>query len=233
MYADWRGLFYPEGLPQRLWLEYYATRFDTVELNATTYRLPSEAHVARWCSAVPEYFVYTVKLSRLITHRRSLPERVNVFIENYMQRVACFTPGKVGQLLVQFPPTLQRDDEHLRAFLAKLPRHHRYVVEFRHPSWHVAEVEAILAAENVAFCVHDYPTCKTTDVVTNPELAYVRLHGYRALYAGSYPRRVLGRWASRILGLAARAASVFVYFNNDTAAAAPKDAAVLRDLLSS
>lgn len=231
MYGDWRGRFYPRGVAQRRWLEYYAQHFDTVELNATTYRLPKEPQIARWCECVPANFLYTVKLSRLITHRKTLPPQVDRFIENYMARAACFQAGKVAQILVQFPPYLERDDPHLRAFLDKLPAHHRYVVEFRHRSWLVPEVETILRERNVAFCVHDYPGVRTRDVVTSPELAYVRLHGYEGLYVGSYPRRSLAHWARRIRELGTRAANVFVYFNNDTAAAAPRDAALLRELL--
>ena len=232
VYGDWRGRFYPKGLGQKRWLAYYAQHFDTVELNATTYRLPKESQVRTWCETVPPQFVYTVKLSRLITHRRSLPPRVDEFIENYMARAACFERGKVAQILVQFPPYLERNDEHLRAFLDKLPREYRYVVEFRHKSWLAAGPERILRERGMAFCIHDYPGMRTRDVVTTPELAYVRLHGYLALYVGHYPRRSLQHWARRIEALAKRARDVFIYFNNDTMAAAPHDAAVLRELLS-
>lgn len=231
VYGDWRGRFYPEGVAQRRWLSYYSERFDTVELNATTYRLPKPEQVQRWCEAVPGTFLYTLKLSRLITHRKTLPDRIDEFIENYMSRAACFEEGKVAQILVQFPPFLPRDDVHLRAFLDKLPAHHRYAVEFRHPSWLVPEVERILRERKMAFCIHDYPGCRTGDVVTTPELAYVRLHGYVALYVGNYPRRSLQHWAKRIRGLAGQAREVYVYFNNDTLAAAPHDAHVLRSLV--
>ena len=233
VYGDWRGRFYPKGTPQRLWLEFYAQHFDTVELNATTYRLPNEHHVRAWSQSVPADFVYTVKLSRLITHRKTLPARVDEFIENYMQRVDCFESGKVAQILVQFPPYLQRDDAHLRAFLDKLPSHRRYVVEFRSASWHVPAVEAILRERGIALCIHDYPGLKVPEIITTSELAYVRLHGFEGLYVGSYPRRSLQHWARRIRSLSRQANDVFVYFNNDTRAAAPHDAAVLRDLLKS
>lgn len=231
VYASWRGRFYPQGVPQSQWLHYYAQHFDTVELNATTYRLPTGTQVRRWCEAVPPGFRYTIKLSRLITHRQSLPQRVDAFIERYMERAACFEPALLAQILVQFPPRLERDDDHLRRFLEKLPRHHRYVVEFRHPSWHVEEVAAILRAHGAALCIHDYPEVEPLLDVTSPELAYVRLHGATALYAGSYSDRRLRGWLSRIRELAARARDVYVYFNNDTEAAAPGDAARLREMI--
>jgi uncharacterized protein YecE (DUF72 family) len=231
VYGDWRGRFYPKGVPQRAWLEYYSQHFDTVELNATTYRLPKEHQVRAWCETVPPQFVYTVKLSRLITHRKTLPQRVDAFIENYMHRAACFDEGKVAQILVQFPPFLERDEEHLQTFLDKLPKHYRYVVEFRHASWRTKTIEALLRERGIALCIHDYPGFRISDVVTSPQLAYVRLHGYEGLYVGSYPKRSLRQWAKRIRSLTGQARDVFVYFNNDTAAAAPHDAAVLREML--
>ena len=232
VYAGWRGRFYPKGVAQRRWLQYYAERFDTVELNATTYRLPKEHQIDAWCEGVPRDFRYTIKLSRLITHRKTLPARVDEFIENYMNRAACFQPQKVAQILVQFPPFLTRDDAHLAAFLDKLPAHHRYVVEFRDKSWLVPEVEQILRRRNIAFCIHDYPGMRIPDIVTCSDLAYVRLHGYEGLYVGSYPRRSLQHWARRIRSLHARVSDVYVYFNNDVDAAAPHDAMTLKNLFA-
>jgi uncharacterized protein YecE (DUF72 family) len=218
-------------LPQRRWLEYYARHFDTVELNATTYRLPKEHQVRAWCDTVPGAFSYTVKLSRLITHRKTLPARVDEFIENYMHRVACFERGKVAQILVQFPPFLERDDAHLQTFLDKLPSHHRYVVEFRNKSWMAPAVLDLLRERQVAFCIHDYPGFRTGDIVTSRDLAYIRLHGYVSLYAGNYPKRSLAHWAKRISALSGQTRDVFVYFNNDVLAAAPHDATVLKSLI--
>lgn len=149
-----------------------------------------------------------------------------------MNRVACFEAGKAAQLLVQFPPYLERDDAHLKAFLDKLPRHHRYVVEFRHKSWMVPEVFETLSAHGMAFCIHDYPELRTGEIVTSPDLAYIRLHGHEALYTGSYPRRSLRYWAQRIRKLSKQAHDVFIYFNNDVRAAAPHDAALLKRLLA-
>jgi uncharacterized protein YecE (DUF72 family) len=216
---------------QRRWLEYYAERFDTVELNATTYRLPSETQVSAWCTKVPQKFLFTVKLSRLITHRRDLPPRLDRFIENYFARAACFDARKLAQILIQFPPYLERDDVRLAAFLDKLPPEYRYVVEFRQASWFAPAVRDLLAARRIAFCIHDYPDLSVPVWVTRDDLAYARFHGYGGLYVGSYPRRVLKRWAQRLHELQSQARDVFVYFNNDTAAAAPKDAAALRAMV--
>ena len=231
VYGDWRGRFYPAGVAQRRWLQFYAERFDTVELNATTYRLPTPAQATAWCANVPPEFKFTVKLSRLITHRRELPPRLDEFIANYFARTACFDPQKLAQILIQFPPYLKRNDDRLSAFLKKLPVDYRYVVEFRDQSWFEPAVRDLLASRNIAFCMHDYPKLRVPHWVTRDDLVYVRFHGYAALYAGSYPRRTLDRWAKRLAGLALPGRDVYVYFNNDTAAAAPEDAATLRSLL--
>jgi uncharacterized protein YecE (DUF72 family) len=233
VYGDWRQRFYPKGVAQRRWLEYYAECFDTVELNATTYRLPKAEQVRAWCELVPADFRYTVKLSRLITHRRDLPPRVDEFIHNYFQRAACFVPAKLAQILVQFPPYLQRDDQRLEAFLDKLPPEYRYVVEFRNDSWFAAPVRNILQRRKIAFCIHDYPGMRVPHWITNDALSYVRFHGAIGLYVGSYSRRTLRRWASTLLDFSTEADDVYVYFNNDTLAAAPHDALTLRQMLGS
>ena len=232
MYGDWRLRFYPKGLAQSKWLTYYARHFDTVELNATTYRLPKEPQIERWCASVPPDFRFTVKLSRLITHRKKLAPRVDEFIFNYMNRIKCFPSTQLAQILCQFPPYLDRDDGRLRRFISKLPAAFRYVMEFRNKTWLVPQTYETLRERNIGFCIHDYPKLHVPDVVTSPDIAYVRFHGYRALYAGSYPKRVLLAWRDRISKLAEQSGDVFIYFNNDTRAAAIKDARTLRSLLA-
>ncbi len=226
-YRDWRGRFYPEKLPQRDWLAYYAKRFVTVELNVTTYRLPQERDVARW-SAVPGGFVYTVKLSRLITHRKR-PGEPRAFVDNYMRAIAPLAP-RIANVLAQFPPWFERDDGALRNFLESLPAQHRYVVEFRHPSWYVPEVYSLLRERGVSLCLHDLRGSITPIVVTGTVL-YVRLHGPVRAYAGSYRRARLERWADAIRALAPQVAATYVYFNNDEKGYAPRNAATLRELL--
>ena len=227
-YKDWRGRFYPPKLPQREWLAYYTTRFPTVELNVTTYRLPKQHDLERW-AAVPPGFVYTVKLSRLITHRKR-PGEPRQFVDNYMARVAPLTP-RVANFLAQFPPFWARDDDALRGFLDTLPRQHRYVIEFRNASWYHDDVYAILRKHGMSLCVHDMRDSIAPHVVTGPVL-YVRLHGPVRAYAGSYARTKLARWASTIRTMAPHVDATFVYFNNDQNAYAPRNAETLIDLLA-
>jgi uncharacterized protein YecE (DUF72 family) len=226
-YRDWRGRFYPQKLPQREWLGYYAERFPTVELNVTTYRLPKASDLERW-AAVPPGFVYTVKLSRLITHRRR-PGEPRAFVDNYMRAIAPLEPH-IANVLAQFPPWFTRDDDALASFLDALPPHHRYVVEFREPSWYHDEVYAILRERRVSLCLHDMHESIAPIVLTGPVL-YVRLHGPVRAYAGSYRRARLERWAETIRVLMPHVDAAFVYFNNDQNAYAPRNAATLRELL--
>jgi uncharacterized protein YecE (DUF72 family) len=227
-YRDWRGRFYPEKLPQREWLAYYAERFPTVELNVTTYRLPKEADLARW-AAVATGFVYTVKLSRLITHRKR-PGEPRAFVDNYMRAIAPLAP-RIANVLAQFPPWFTRDDDVLRGFLDTLPPDHRYIVEFRDPSWYDEAVYALLRERGISLCIHDLRGSATPPVLTGTAL-YIRLHGPVRAYAGSYSRARLKTWARTIRDLAPRVAETFVYFNNDQNAYAPRNALTLVELLS-
>ena len=227
-YKDWRGRFYPRKLPQRDWLAYYAERFPTVELNVTTYRLPKANDLARWAAVRPG-FVYTVKLSRLITHRKR-PGEPKEFVDTYMGRIAPLAP-RIANVLAQFPPTWARDDDALRNFLDTLPPQHRYVVEFRHQSWYDEAVYALLRERGISLCLHDLAASVAPHVVTGPVL-YVRLHGPVRAYAGSYRRVRLERWAGAIRAMASHVEQAFVYFNNDQHAYAPRNALTLQGMLA-
>jgi uncharacterized protein YecE (DUF72 family) len=226
-YGDWKGRFYPERLPQREWLQYYASRFSTVEVNVTTYRLPKPGDLARW-NAVPHGFRYTVKLSRLITHRRR-PGEPRAFVERFFTAVAALVP-RIANVLAQFPPFFQRDDAALSGFLDALPEGHRYVVEFRHPSWYCEAVYERLRSRGVSLCLHDLAGAIAPLVITGPVL-YIRLHGPVRAYAGSYRRVRLERWAQTIASLRGAVDETFVYFNNDERAFAPRNAALLQELV--
>lgn len=226
-YKDWRGPFYPPDLPQRGWLAYYAERFSTVELNVTTYRLPKEHDLQRWLD-VPADFRYTVKLSRLITHRRR-PGDTPAFIANYFAALAPLAP-RVANVLAQLPPYLERDDAVLHAFLTALPAGYRYVIEFRHPSWYAADVYALLRRQGVSLCLHDLAGSVAPHVVTGP-VAYVRLHGPVRAYQGSYRRARLERWRAAIESMRTDVTETYVYFNNDQRGYAPRNALSLIALL--
>jgi uncharacterized protein YecE (DUF72 family) len=224
-YRDWRGAFYPEGLPQREWLPYFAARFGTVEVNNSFYRLPERTTFERWREQTPEGFVVTVKASRFLTHRKRLKdpeEPVALFWER-----ATGLGDRLGPVLFQLPPRFRADVDRLRRFLRALPDGIRPAFEFRDDSWLSHEVFGMLDAAGAALVWPDR-------FGEGPELPllggwlYVRFHQGSST-GPEYARDVLEGWASRIAG--ADAGEGYVYFKNDPTGAAIRDARTLLDLL--
>ncbi len=228
-YRDWRGTFYPAGLPPARWLEHYAARFATVEVNATFYRLPSRDAVARWVEQTPEGFVFCVKGSRYLTHIRRLRD-TGQGLERFYERIEpLVAAGRLGPVLWQLPERFHRDDERLDRWLSALPAG-RHALEFRHPSWFVGEVEALLRAHGAALVVADRPGLDfQTHALTAP-WTFVRLHHGHRGRRGNYSATELEEWARRLRGWA-REREVFTFFNNDWEAFAPRNAAQLARLL--
>ena len=223
----WRGDFYPRGVPVARWLEHYAQTFDTVELNDTFYRLPSEAAVKSWRERTPPDFCFSAKVSRLITHFRRL-RNCEEALDLYLQRIRLLG-GMLGPLLYQLPPNFECDIELLELFLALLPRDLSHVFEFRNVSWWRQEVYEALRRHDAAFCIYDMGKTATPLVATSP-LAYVRLHGPQTPYSTGYTDAALEDWARRLRAL--RSDESWIYFNNDVGGHAPRDARRLRQILS-
>src|SRR6267142_1690962 len=152
-YKHWRGDFYPADLPQSRWLEYYAARFDTVEINNTFYRLPKAATFTVWGRRAPRGFVYAVKASRFLTHMKKLKEPDEP-IRRFFSR-ATHLGRAFGPVLYQLPPGWPVNLERLETFLKALPCRRRHAMEFRDPSWHSDAVFALLRRHEVALCLHD------------------------------------------------------------------------------
>jgi uncharacterized protein YecE (DUF72 family) len=226
-YKDWAGPFYPPGTKDRERLEYYATRFDTVELNASFYRLPSEAMVDGWARRAPAGFLFAWKASRFITHNKKLRDCEDS-VDLVFGRMAPLG-DKLGPALVQLPPMLRRDDHRLARFLDLLPKGRRCTVEFRHPSWYDPAVFAILADHDAALCISDHHSAPSPWEVT-ASWAYVRGHGPGGRYRGRYPPAELADWAARLTGWRRQGRDVFAYFDNDIKSAAPLDALALMGL---
>jgi uncharacterized protein YecE (DUF72 family) len=226
MYRHWRGVLYPEGQPQRSWLPRYATFFDTVEMNATFYRLPSAETVERWRDAVPPGFVFAVKGSRYLTHLKRLLD-TEEGLRRFYEPVSRFT-RKLGPVLWQLPPRMKADPERLDRFLSRLPAG-RHAVEFRDPEWYTEEICAVLERHRAAFCEHD--RVKRDPPRLTGGFRYVRYHGTTGRYSGRYGAAALRPRAADYLAAAARGTDVFVYFNNDIGGHAVRDALDLLALL--
>lgn len=227
-YRDWRGPFYPDDLPQKAWLEFYAGQFDTAEINASFYRLPSEAAVASWARRAPAGFVWTWKASRFITHNKKLKDCAQS-IELVFGRMAPL--GREGCVLFQLPPMLRRDDARLRDFLALLPRGRKCAFEFRHPSWYDEAVFRILEDAGQALCISDHHAAPSPMRVT-ARFVYLRGHGPGGRYFGRYDEAQLRAWADAIRGWRSEGREAFCYFDNDIKSAAPADAKAMIALLA-
>ncbi|MBI4286368.1 MAG: DUF72 domain-containing protein [Chloroflexi bacterium] len=227
-YDHWRGPFYPEDLPRTRWLEFYARQFNTVELNNSFYRLPSEAAFAGWAGASPDNFTFAVKVSRFITHIKRL-KNVAQPVETFLSR-ARLLGKKLGPLLYQLPPNMHRNEEVLDAFLAGLPRELRHVVEFRHESWFAESVFAILRKYNIGFCAFDMPDFKCP-LIASADFVYMRFHGSTWLYASNYSDKELAGWAKKLADLASQRKALYAYFNNDAEGYAVSNALTLRGYL--
>lgn len=230
-YDEWRGAFYPEDVAKARWFEHYATRFSTVELNATFYRLPREQTVRQWHDRAPEGFAFAVKASRYVTHQKKLrdPEEG---VGNVVRRCAGLAEH-LGVWLWQLPGQLHRDVPRLARFLAALPTDARHAIEFRHASWYEREVEDLLADHDVAWVwLSDGGAMPAAAPLTAP-FVYLRLHGLdpQRQYAWDYTPDELAPWVDRLRAAAADGRDGWVFFNNDVGAHAPHNALAMVDLL--
>jgi len=225
-YPHWKAVFFPADCPKPKWLEYYTEHFDTVELNATFYRLPKLKIFENWHARTPDHFLWAVKASKYITHTRRLKEA-----DEPLERFYAASSGlkeKLGPILFQLPPSLPFDEKIFRRFCQTLEPSKRYALEVRHPSWISDRVFTLLDDFKIAFCIAEtadrYPFYEavTTDFV------YIRLHGSQKLYASDYSEKELEIWARKIK---AWGKDTYVYFDNDFGGYAVKNAKRLKDML--
>jgi uncharacterized protein YecE (DUF72 family) len=229
-YGDWRGRFYPSGLPASRWLEHYAEAFATVEVNNAFYRLPERSTFAGWRERTPPEFVVAVKMSRYLTHIRRLREPEEP-VARFLDRAGALG-SKLGPVLIQLPPSLRADPSSLDAVLARFPSGVRVAVEPRHDSWFVPAIREVLSARGAALCWADRGSRPITPLWRTAAFGYLRLHEGRASPRPRYGRRALRSWVARIASAYEADEDVFVYFNNDTGGAAVVDATAFADAAS-
>ncbi len=233
VYKDWRGVLYPDGMPQREWLSAYAREFDTVEINNTFYRLPSRKAVEGWVEETPADFRFAVKASRYITHIKRLL-KPDVYVERFLESIAPLRDsGRLGVVLWQLPPNFKRDDERLAtalgAILDRAPGRHCF--EFRDPTWFTPDVYAILRDHGVALVIADDPEMPFQTYELTTDWTYLRLHRGARGRRGNYSAAELDTWRRRIAAWRTRR-EAFVYLNNDWEAFAVRNARTLAAGLS-
>ena len=209
-YTSWRPKFYPEGTKSKEFLRYYATRFSTIEINYTFNHLPTEKNVAEWTSATPEDFVFGLKASQQITHRKGLREPAET-LPIFFERARLLGP-RLGPILFQTPPWVRRDDDRLAMFLAALPRDVRCALEVRDPSWYAPEVYELLRTANVPL-VHAEGEKAPSPVETLGETAHFAYARLRA--RDGYTRKAVALWATRLRVLLDAGKDVYAYFRHD------------------
>jgi uncharacterized protein YecE (DUF72 family) len=221
-YRDWRGQFYPEKLAQARWLEHYAQRFQTVEVDNTFYRLPAAETFAAWHARTPADFCMALKTSRFFTHIKRLrdPEAP---VQLFMERARRLR-GTLGPLLVQLPPTFRADPPRLADALDCFPRSVRLAFEPRHESWFSDATRAVLEERNVALCLADSRQKPAGPVWRTADWTYLRFHEGLGSPRPCYQEGALVEWAERLASTWGDGCELYVYFNNDPRGCAVRDA---------
>ena len=230
-YADWRGPFYPDDVPKRRWLSWYATQFPTTEVNGSFYRTPSLEAVQAWRDETPDDFLFAWKASKFITHWKRLSPACENSIELMETRLKALGP-KLGTVLFQLPARFKADRQRLTSFLKMLPRgkRRRYAFEFRDASWYESDILDVLRKRNVTLCLSDHHDAPAPWEITADHV-YIRGHGPTGQYHSRYSPATMRQWATEIKKWKRRGLDVVGYFDNDQKSAAPQDARRLQSLL--
>jgi uncharacterized protein YecE (DUF72 family) len=228
-YTAWRDDFY-HGLPEHQWLSFYCRHFNSVEINASFYRLQTRETYRHWHDATPANFHFSLKGSRFLTHYKKL---VDPLPSIRLERDRAQELGKkLAVVLWQLPASLSKNLTHLDQFVKALTAwpEVRHAIEFRHYSWFDEEVATCLHTYRIAVCQSDSADWPMWHTVT-ADMVYVRLHGNKTTYVSSYDTRELLCWAQRVNGWLEEDKDVYVYFDNDAQGAAPLNARTLTTIM--
>jgi uncharacterized protein YecE (DUF72 family) len=220
-YKEWKGTFYPEDLPADQMLRYYAERLSAVEINNTFYRMPKAGVLSRWAEQVPEGFLFALKASQQITHRKRLKDAADAV--GYFFQVAVTLGDRMGPVLFQLPPNLKKDLPRLADFLSVLPPASRCAFEFRHESWFEEDVYEALRSRACALCVAEGEELATPFVATTD-------WGYLRLRRQDYGEEDLRHRAEELLSQPWSEA--YVFFKHEEGGKGPKLAGELTRILN-
>ena len=220
-YPTWKPKFYPVKTPSKRFLEVYASRLNSVEVNYTFRRYPSEKLLSGWIAATPTGFRFSVKANQLITHIKRLRdgrELTQRFLSSLQLLVEA---GKLGVVLYQLPPFLKADAALLSDFLAHLPAAVRSTFEFRHDSWFTEEIFALLRQANAALCLAESEKLVVPDIAT-ADFVYYRLR--KPEYSPAERKEIAARTGAQL----AQRRDAFVYFKHEET---PEGALYAEDLM--
>ena len=228
-YKEWKEVFYPKGVPQRLWLDHYCKHFNTLELNVTFYRFPQLAFLLNWYQKTPAQFSFAVKAPRLITHYKKF-DGVESLLSDFYGSIQEGLKEKLGCVLFQLPAQLSYSEELLQKITNQLNPSFVNVVEFRHASWWQPKVQETLSFHHISFCGISHPLLPN-EVVANTENIYYRFHGVPHLYYSAYDNSFLQQVVTAI-SAAKHAKQAYVYFNNTAQTAAIENAQFVQQLIA-
>lgn len=228
-YKEWKETFYPKGLPQRRWFEYYSTHFNTLELNVTFYRFPQISFLANWYQKSPSHFTFSVKAPRLITHYKKFNDTLQL-LSDFYGTVREGLKEKLGPVLFQFPPQVKYEEAMLQRIIEQLDTTLTNVLEFRDASWWRQDIYNLLAKHKIIFCGQSYPHLPD-EAIVNIATAYYRFHGVPKLYYSEYPNTFLNR-ISREIQTHPSTKTAWLYFNNTASLAAIHNASYLINQLN-
>jgi uncharacterized protein YecE (DUF72 family) len=211
-YKEWRSMFYPPEISDKQFLEFYASRLNSVEIDYTFYRMPTAKTIESWRAATPADFRFCLKASQQITHRERL--KIPSSALEYLLSVVMGLEGRLGLILYQLPPFFRCDVPKLEAFLSVLPRGMHAAFEFRHDSWFVEDVYKLLEKYGIALCIHDADD-HTTPMRLTTDFTYVRLR--RSDYSADERRE----WQDRMLAWNTTGVEVFAYIKHEDNPEAP------------
>jgi uncharacterized protein YecE (DUF72 family) len=221
-YPEWKGNFYPDKMAAKDMLRFYATKFPTVEINNTFYRMPKEDVLKGWAEQVPEHFAFVIKASQRITHMQRLKECGELL--RYLYRVTATLGPRLGPLLFQLPPNFKKDVPRLESFFDDMPERRRVAVEFRHASWFDDEVFEALRARGAALCVADTGEEPVAPLVATTDWGYLRLR------RENFSDDELREWAKRIREQPW--SDAFVFLKHEEEGKGPKLAARLTEFFA-
>jgi uncharacterized protein YecE (DUF72 family) len=227
-YKEWKEIFYPKGLAQSKWFDYYAQHFTTLEINNTFYKFPEQKLFDNWYGKAPSGFTFSVKVPRIITHYQKFRETENLLNDFYFIAREGLKE-KLGPVLFQLPPQMKYDEGLLKQIIGQMSILHQNAIEFRHISWWRKDVFEALKKAAISFCGVSYPGL-ISDAVADLPLAYYRFHGVPKLYYSKYDEIFIERIAQQISNSITRDA--YVYFNNTAEAAALDNARFLQYLVA-
>lgn len=222
-YKEWKGSFYPESIPAKDMLSYYASRFNTVELNNTFYRMPQESMIETWKSQVPDSFRFTMKASQLITHFKKLKDAARE-TKIMLQRYAAFE-DLMGAVLYRLPPDMKKDIKRLETFLKHLPANPPAAFQLEHQTWLDDDVFALLRSHNRALSITDTNEMPLTQIENTADWGYIRLRRV------NYSKPELKKWIARMR--AQEWTNTYVFFKHEDEGTGPKLAAQFLKLAGS